>query len=325
MQNRESVRWSSHKVYSGLLVLLSVIIFLSVLSVGCGKNKKEDGEVISENVKEEVVIRYPKYAGSFYPDDPTELKSMLEDFFSKADVKADANVVCLEVPHAGFIYSGLTAAYAFKSVGYKPDVVIIIGPSHRMPVNGAVLSPEGTWKTPLGDMTVDSRLTETLTKASDYFHIDKTPHEDEHCIEVQLPFIQYLWGDVPIVPIVVWQGDSDSAKKIGEAFEKVTREDGRKILIVATADMSHYHPLSVATKLDKVAIEALQSGDPMEIIKKDEAGACEVDCPFALASVGYYAQKMGAGKTEVLKWTTSAETTGDSSQVVGYLAMKWTK
>jgi len=326
MQGGEAIFRSSYKVYSGLLILLPLIFILSLgLLVGCSKSKKEEREVISENVKEEVMLRYPKYAGSFYPDDPVELKSMIEDFFSKADVKADENVVCLEVPHAGYIYSGLTAAFAFKSVGYKPDVVIIIGPSHRMPVSGAVLSPIETWRTPFGDMHVDAKLTEALTKASDYFHIDSSPHEIEHCIEVQLPFIQYLWGDVPIVPIVIWQGDEDSAKKIGEAFEKVVREDGRKVLIVATADLSHYHSLSVATKLDKVAIEALQSGDPMEIIKKDELGSCEVDCPFALASVGYYAQKVGAKKAEVLKWATSAETTGDTSQVVGYLAMKWTK
>ncbi|MGQ9706096.1 MAG: AmmeMemoRadiSam system protein B [bacterium] len=323
MQNRESIYGLSHKVNGSLLIALSLII-ISGLIFNCGKNKKED-EIVSEDVKEELVIRYPKYAGSFYSDDPVELKSMIENFFSLADVKADDDVKGIEVPHAGYIYSGLTTAFAFKSVGYKPDVVIIIGPSHRVPVSGAVLYPEGVWRTPFGDSKVDVKLTEALTKASDYFHIDSSPHEMEHCIEVQLPFIQYLWGDASIVPIVVWRGDEESARQIGEAFVKVVSEDGRKILIVATADLSHYHSQETAKKLDDNAISALTSGDPMEIIRSDEVGASEVDCPFALASVGYYAQKMGAKRTEVLKWTTSAETTGDTSQVVGYLAMKWTK
>lgn len=307
-----------------LIILLVFILSLSVGLLSCKKNEREK-TFVSEDIKEEVLVRNPKFADAFYPGNPAQLKSMLESMFNKADVVSDENVAGIVVPHAGYMYSGLTAAYAFKSVGYKPDSVIIIGPSHRMPVSGAVLYPEGVWKTPLGDMKVDEKLNEEMMKASDYFHTDISPHEIEHSIEVQLPFIQYLWGDIAFVPVVVWRGDEKSAREMGDALVEAIKEDGRKILVVATADLSHYHPLTVADKLDHEAIRALESGDPMEIIRADNSGATEVDCAFALAAVGYYAQAVGAVNTEVLKWTTSAEASGDTSQVVGYMAMKWSK
>jgi hypothetical protein len=306
--------------YISVIISIIVLIFIAV---DC--NKREEKQEISNN-KEEVSVRDPQYAGSFYPSSAGEIEKMLEKFYEKIDVKKDSGVVALNVPHAGYIYSGETAATGYYSVGYTPDTVILVGPSHRAPVSGGAVYPDGIWKTPLGDVEVDEEVADFMLEHSEYLHSDKKIHTPEHSLEVQLPFMVYLWGDIKIVPVVVGVGGETMARDLGRAiYDTIENFQDKKILLVVTADLSHYHDLDTASALDGKALEALESDDPFEIIKVDSSGDCEVDAPVALAMAGYVASLMGADLRENLKWTTSAEATGDTSQVVGYSAFKWAK
>lgn len=306
--------------------LIILILSFAVITVSCGDGERKVKDKTKSEIEEEVSVRQPQYAGSFYPANPDEIKAMLEQFYSDLEVEKDEGVVALNVPHAGYIYSGKTAATGYYSVGYNPDTVILVGPSHRLPVSGGAVYPDGIWKTPLGDVQVDEEIAEYLLEHSEFLHIDREVHEPEHSLEVQLPFMIYLWGDFKVVPIVVGRGGEKMAKDMGRAiYDTIMNYEDKKILVVVTADLSHYHNLDSASELDGEAIEALLSDDPFEIIKADSVGKCEVDAPVALAMAGYVAELLGAEGRNNLTWTTSAETTGDTTKVVGYNAFQWSK
>ena len=183
------------------------------------------------------MIRNPVVAGQFYPGEAAPLRSMIKKMVDETAPRTD--VVGIVVPHAGYIYSGRVAGAVYSRIIF-PDTFIIMGPNHTG--NGLPLSimTEGTWKTPLGDVEIDSELAKKILSSSEYLEEDFLAQQNEHSIEVQVPFLQYFRKDVKIVPIVLGFADTSSYQAIGKEIARTVKELNKKVVIVASSDMTHY-------------------------------------------------------------------------------------
>ncbi|MCX8082997.1 MAG: AmmeMemoRadiSam system protein B [bacterium] len=263
-------------------------------------------------------VRRPVVAGYFYPSEKDILLRMLEGFIDNS--AEQVNTTAIIAPHAGYVYSGRTAGKVFSRV-VIPDSVIIIGPNHTGYGEPYAVDGHNLWHTPLGSVDVDTELADALVEKSQYLEKDTIAHLKEHSIEVQVPFLQFLKKDVKIVPVTVSGYMDDPAwYEIGESIAEVLIENGlkEKTLIVASTDMTHYEAQSIAEEKDNYAIEAILSLD--EILLMDRLMEKNISmCGYGPVITTIIAAKnLGAKEAELVRYTTSAETSGDSSQVVGY-------
>jgi AmmeMemoRadiSam system protein B/AmmeMemoRadiSam system protein A len=261
------------------------------------------------------MIRQPVVDGKFYPESAAKLKAMIESFVDKDAPKYEA--VGLLAPHAGYIYSGTVAGAVISTIKIS-DTVIIIGPNHTGQGKPYSIMTSGSWKTPLGEVQIDSEMAKKILSLSKYLEEDTLAHKDEHSIEVQVPFLQYFKPDVKIVPIMLSFGSADVYKSIGIEIVKAFRELKREAVILASSDMSHYEPQAVAQKKDRQAIDAMLSLNADELFKR--IGQQNISmCGYAPAMVMLTAaNEIGGVKAELVKYQTSGETSGDYAAVVGY-------
>lgn len=260
-------------------------------------------------------------AGAFYPADKAELNQMVGQFLKNVEpqTKKYKNVVALIVPHAGYIYSGQTAAYAYKQIeGMDFDTVILLGPCHRSFFQGASVWNGGDWETPLGDVPVDLELAEAIRAEDKSFQISKTAHLGEHSIEVQLPFLQKVIKNFKIVPILLDDTNPENCRLLASSIAKNIR--GRKVLMVASTDMSHYYPDKVAREMDNYTLEALKEKDAQVMFKTLESKKGEFCGGAGVLTVLEAASLLGGNELEVLKYANSSDATGDKRKVVGYSA-----
>jgi AmmeMemoRadiSam system protein B len=261
------------------------------------------------------MTRNPVVAGQFYPASASELKRMLKGMIDEKAKKEEA--IGLIAPHAGYVYSGPVAGATISRIKFK-DSFIIMGPNHTGSGRPFSIMAEGRWKTPLGEVEIDSALARKILASSRYLEEDSSAHRGEHSIEVQLPFLQYFSTDFKLVPIVLGYAGGAIYKEIGKAIAKGIKESGRKAVIIASSDMTHYEPQASAQKKDTQAIEAILKLDEDELLKRVE----ELDitmCGYAPAvSLIVAAKELGAKGAELVKYQTSGDTTGDYSSVVGY-------
>jgi AmmeMemoRadiSam system protein B/AmmeMemoRadiSam system protein A len=261
------------------------------------------------------MIRQPYAAGSFYPGTPAELKETVAALVDEKAARTDA--VGLLVPHAGYVYSGAVAGAAISRVRLT-DTVIIIGPSHSGRGKPFSVMPEGTWATPLGDVEVDAALAAELISRSDYLEADTAAHQQEHAVEIQLPFLQYLRPDVKIVPVILALAPAAVYREIGKDIARTLRETGREALLLASGDMTHYEPDATAREKDFKAVEAIVALDDAELDRRYHdlhISMCAYGPALVLISV---AKEMGAAAGEPVKYATSGDATGDRDAVVGY-------
>ena len=183
------------------------------------------------------MIREAAVAGMFYPDSPSELREMIANMVDENAAKEDA--IGIIMPHAGYIYSGSVAGATISKVNVK-DTCIIIGPNHTGMGKQFSIMTDGVWKTPLGNVKIDSGLAKRILANSKFLSEDYMAHMSEHSIEVQLPFLQYLNRDVQIVPIVLSHATGTVYREIGRAIAKAIIDSGKEALIVASSDMTHY-------------------------------------------------------------------------------------
>lgn len=304
-------------------VIIIAVMPLTLLLIACGGEKSER-VVVEKETEVELVIRHPAHAGKFYPGDAEELKAMVEDFLMEAKSEPLEGVIAITTPHAGYVYSGKITAEAFKSASHtQPDTIILIGPYHYAPLTGAAVFCKGTFLSPLGTSVIDEDLVQLFIDKVDGAYDYPAPHYQEHSLENQLPFIHHIWGDVPIVPIILNSGDKDFAKELGEGLLALIQESGKEVLIVSTVDLSHYYPIEQARVLDEAALSALCDDDPLYIVETNEKGISAVDAPLVFGAVNYAARELGVMKPSVLRYGTSADFSGDESQVVGYSAVVW--
>ncbi len=262
-----------------------------------------------------MVIRNPVLAGQFYPGSSSQLRSMLKDLVDEKAVKEEA--IGLISPHAGYIYSGRVAGAVISRIKFK-DTFIIIGPNHTGYGKPLSIMTEGAWKTPLGKVEIDSELAKRILATSKHLQEDYGAHQFEHCIEVQLPLLQYFKPDVRLVPIVLAYGSGDVYKEIGKEIAKAVRELGREVVIMASSDMSHYESQESVSNKDAQAIEAILALDEDELLKRVQERDISM-CGYAPAvSLISAAKELGANGAELVKYQTSGDVSGDYSAVVGY-------
>jgi len=265
-------------------------------------------------------IRRAAVAGSFYPGDAQTLSRQVRNFLAQVPKEEVAGeVVGLVSPHAGYIYSGQVAAYAFKLVeGMKFDTVIVVAPSHRAYFQGASVYDRGGYETPLGIVPVEKEICQKLKQESNLIQFVVQAHTQEHSLEVQLPFLQETLGKFTLVPIVIGDQSYRTCEIVGQAIARATK--GKKVLLVASTDLSHYHPYEEAVKRDKFILESLQAFDPKKLSQDLNSGKGEACGGGPVIAVMVAAREMGANGAKVLKYLNSGDVMGNRSGVVGYTA-----
>jgi AmmeMemoRadiSam system protein B/AmmeMemoRadiSam system protein A len=267
-------------------------------------------------------LRKPSVAGAFYPSDRSELEGMVKEHLNAvADLpELDGQLVALIVPHAGLVYSGRIAAYAYKLLeGSQIDKIILCGPSHRYGFQGvSVYGPDIVWQTPLGNVRCDDSLCFRLLRAHKEINFIPEAHAKEHSLEVQLPYLQTVLKDFKIAPVAIAYQDKKNIDILADALKSVDF-DGKTIMIAST-DWQHYRPASVGWKMDSLGIECLRSLDPVRLEKNLQEGKVEMCGGGAAAAVMRAAIAKGADKVKILKYGDSGDLDGSKDKVVGYVA-----
>jgi len=257
-------------------------------------------------------VRHPIVAGTFYPDNPEILKKMIQGFLDNATVeKHKSPVKAIIVPHAGYIYSGPVAAYAFKLIENCPyEKIFLLGPSHNFSFDNLVSCAKKYWQTPLGKVEILSKDDFPKLKQKKEIIESSEIHQPEHSLEVQLPFLQTVLGDFKIFPLLT--GNIINYKKISDILMSIYDE---KTLFLISSDLSHYLPYSEAKMIDKVTIDAILAND---IERFNEYGnACGKTSIEILLNIAHKKQ----WKSKLLCAMNSGETSGDKNQVVGYASI----
>ncbi len=273
-------------------------------------------------------VRKPAWAGptGFYPSDPVKLTKEIADYYNKAKKEEfPGKIVALISPHAGYFYSGQVAAYGYKTLeGLKYQTVVVISPSHSAYFQGASIYNGKAYQTPLGTISVDKELALELSKMDNRIYLSEVGHTSsgtraEHALEVQLPFLQIVLGKFNLIPIVLGPENSyETYEALGKALGKVLKD--KDALIVASSDLSHYHPYAEAIRLDSVVIKDVSSFNPKALFEDLSSDRCEACGGGPIIATMIAAQELGANQSKVVKYANSGDVTGDESQVVGYMS-----
>ncbi|HEY2931621.1 MAG TPA: AmmeMemoRadiSam system protein B [Acidobacteriota bacterium] len=261
------------------------------------------------------MIRPPAVAGAFYPAAPNELLAMLRSLTPLSRSKQKA--IALICPHAGYVYSGRVAGESYARAAL-PDRFIILCPNHRGLGSPLAVMSEGKWRTPLGDVPIDSDLAARLRRTSSLFEEDAGAHSQEHSLEVHLPFLQYLKEDFRFVPVSVGSLPLGELQQVGSAIARVIVESGEDVMIISSTDMTHYEPANAAREKDEKAISAilrLDAAGLYETVQKNRISMCGV-APTTVALAA--ARELGGTRAELVLYSTSGDVTGDYGSVVGY-------
>jgi MEMO1 family protein len=268
-------------------------------------------------------VRRAAVAGQWYPANRAQLAEAVEEHLASAEIATpDAeNLRAIVAPHAGLMYSGPVAAYAYKAAqrgSYRS--IVLVGPSHYLPFRGVSIWPDGSWETPFGDVAVDRELAAAIQAGSAEMTNLPAAHEREHSLEMQLPFVGHLMPGVPIVPLVMGQQTRTTAMGLGEALAHALASRPDDVLLVASSDLSHYEDAGTAAALDGVVTSQVESLDPeglMAALEREPRHACGGG---PMVAVLHAARRLGATRARVLRYADSGDVSGDKSHVVGYMA-----
>ena len=233
-------------------------------------------------------------------------------------------IIALVVPHAGYVYSGQVAAHAYKELeGLDYDTVFVISPSHSAHFRGASVYDGGAYQTPLGEVTTEVVLAEELASLSKVVEISDQGHasgsgQGEHALEVQLPFLQIVLGNFKLVPIVMGEQDLTTSEALGKSIAVVA--SGKRALIVASSDLSHFHPSEAAERLDQVVIDDFNAFDHRHLAGDLARGRAEACGGGPMVAAMTASKELGATRCETIKYAHSGHVSGDYSSVVGYMA-----
>jgi len=267
-------------------------------------------------------IRHSVIAGSWYPGDAVVLKKQLSDFLSAVENGEEKqDVFALIVPHAGYIYSGKTAAHAFKLVeGQEFERVIITSPFHAPATEAFLTTTFEQYETPLGRITVDQEGLGQLNKYLSAHHvpmIESVRGEHEHSLEIELPFLQVALSEsFEVVPVMVRTQKANWLKVLGEGLAELAHN--RKTLLVASTDLSHFYEAKSAKLMDERVFQYIEAMSPMELLDGNKQGHAQACGAGAVVAVLWAAHAAGATEARVLYYSHSGMVTGDDSSVVGY-------
>ncbi|MGD0221350.1 MAG: AmmeMemoRadiSam system protein B [Terriglobia bacterium] len=267
-------------------------------------------------------VRRPAVAGRFYPAKPEALTRELDEYLA-ADAsrpeKMQAALGCI-VPHAGYMYSGHVAGAVFERLPARATYIILC-PNHTGRGAPLAMMSKGEWLTPLGAVRIDADLAASLQHTCRLLMEDAKAHEDEHAIEVELPFLQRQVGAFTFVPIAIGVSRYAALEALGHGMAQALRSSAGPVLIVASSDMNHYEPDDITRVKDRKAIDqilALDAAGLYEVIRKEEITMCGYGPAVAMLTA---AKDLGASRAELIRYATSADTSGDRSAVVGYAGM----
>ncbi len=270
-------------------------------------------------------IRKPAVAGTFYPAGAGELAKTLAMMFAEVDKPAiTGRPFALIAPHAGYPYSGKTAAKAYKLLeGEEYDTVVIVAPSHTMFFKGCAVYGGGGYQTPLGVIETDHELAARIGSINPVVYLSNMGHAEgstrgEHALEVQLPFLQIVLGKFKLVAIVMGDQESNSIHGLAEVLAATLRDTNT--LMIASTDLSHFHSESAARKLDLTIQSAVEKFDTDLLARTLDSGKGEACGGGPVLAVMQAAKRLGATEVRFLDYTTSGATTGDFDEVVGYLS-----
>jgi len=267
-------------------------------------------------------IRRSAVAGSWYPKSAPALAAAVDRHLADADhdnVTLGGELVAIISPHAGLMYSGPVAAHAYRLLrNGRVDVAVLVGPSHFVGFDGVAIVPSGGFETPFGVASIDAVCAADLAAATTIVREHPAAHAREHSLEMQLPFLQRVAPRTAIVPLVMGYQTSDTAEQLAEALASVLR--GRRALLIASTDLSHYHDRAAAARLDATVIDCVSRFDTDAL-----QHACKVQPEHACGggpavAVMRAAHLLGARHSALLAYADSGDVSGDTSAVVGYLA-----
>jgi len=273
-------------------------------------------------------IRAPIAAGAFYPKNPDVLRAAIESLYGNGIPRADSDrpsiaSVGLIAPHAGYLYSGRVAAAGYERAAALgcPEAVLLLGANHTGLGAPVSLSGHAIWETPLGRTPVDARLVEQLADTG--LPVSDAAFEREHSIEVQLPLVQSIWGfDLPIVPVCVTSVPFPPVRKTAEALAKAVR--GRRCLVVASSDFTHYEPDVAARGLDRLALEPIRALDVDGFTRIFQERGLSICGAGAIAVLLELCLQLKLTNAELVEYATSGDVTGDRGAVVGYASVLFT-
>ena len=264
-------------------------------------------------------IRQPAVAGSWYPDDPDALGAEVDRHLKDAEAGPSGTVLAIVVPHAGLRYSGPVAAFAYGLLAGRPyDVAVLVGPSHGTAFQGVAVYAHGAFATPLGRVTVAEECAAAIARASPGVTDRPDAHLREHSLEMQLPFLQRVLPGTPIVPLLMGAQTRDTILDLGAGLAAALA--GRRALLVASTDLSHYHDATTAARLDGRVIDKIRSFDSDGLLRALERFPQLACGGGPTVSVMRAAWALGARDARILRYADSGDVSGDKDAVVGYVA-----
>lgn len=274
--------------------------------------------------------RPPAVAGRFYPARGEALRDTVDELLDAAGPAAgdhasdhppllpDQRIVAAVVPHAGYIYSGGVAGAVYRSLrGREFEASVLIGPDHFMGFGGAAVYARGSFATPLGEVTIHEEFATRILAAGPPIVERPDIHGREHSLEVQLPFLQRVLPGGPIVPILLGRPDPKAIRLLATALMEIAQN--RPILVVASTDLSHYHPRARARQLDEVVLHAIREVSALELLRALADGRGEACGGGALATALTVARELGVVACQDLVYADSGDVNDDPASVVGYV------
>lgn len=264
-------------------------------------------------------VRRAAVAGSWYPAQPDVLAREVDRYLAGAGEPPAGDPIAIIAPHAGLMYSGPIAAHAYSLVhGRDIDVAVLVGPSHYVGFEGVAIYERGVFETPFGPVPISEACADAIAMGSRQIQSHPTAHVREHSLEMQLPFLKRVLPDIEIVPLVMGHQRRDTAYALGDAIAAAVK--GRKAVIVASTDLSHYQSAATAAKLDGKVLQQVLRFDADGLMSLLEAFPDHACGGGPTVAVMRAAQLLGATDARVLKYGDSGDVSGDKDAVVGYLA-----
>ena len=274
-------------------------------------------------------VRPSPIAGTWYSADPRQLRQTLDGYMEQAELpNLPGEIVALVAPHAGYLYSGPVAGYAFRAVrGKSYETVAVLSPMHQYYTQPLLTSAHRAYQTPLGEIPIDKALlaaVDTQLEQQANLTLHPVAHDKEHALEIELPFLQCaIAGDFKLLPIMLRDQSRRTAKILGKILAEVLKDSSA--LLVASSDLSHFYPESTANQLDSQVLKALSDFSPDGLFDLKERGSGQACGLAAIAAILWASKELGATDVTLLNYNTSAAITGDRSSVVGYGAAAITR
>ncbi len=284
-------------------------------------------------------VRRPAVAGEFYEGREEALRSSLDECFrhplgpgATPALNPDeaGEIEAIVSPHAGYMFSGPAAAHGYRALAADgvPEAIIILGPSHYTADPVGAVSLAQAWRTPLGEARVDRELGQSLAEATPLLEVDETPHQSEHSLEVQVPFLQFIYADrMPgIVPICLRshalrgiEEVVEGARRLGETMAETV--EGGRVVLVASTDLSHQVPQEVAEREDRLALNAIEAMEPDRLLRTVYERGISMCGPVPVAVALSWCRARGGQTVELLQYYTSGDIIGERRAVVGYASL----